>query len=341
MWIKLWLLLALTFGLHAKSAHEHWAEYKKRFIQSDGRIIDRVNGGITHSEAIGYALYFSYAFKDTETFEKVLDWYHNNMPLNRFGLTGWKWGKSSEGEWKMLDNNSAADGDLWIAYSLLLMHERRANAAYKDEAIKRLEAVKKQLLRTAAKQILLLPSEFGFEHNGQLRINPSYYLFQIFDTFSRYDNDPCWKNVINGGINMLESGRYSPLKLNPDWLVVDSTTGTFSPDEKQHRFGYDAIRIPLNIIMSPLSKERKRRLLKPYSDYVTMMRIGGLALGSVDLKEGNISMYSYSFGHLALYRMIERFENPKSELFSEAIEKRIELEKEDYYAYSLYLFTAL
>ena len=43
--------------------------------------------------------------------------------ISRGDLTGflpsWLWGRQQDGNWGVLDANSASDSDLWIAYSLL------------------------------------------------------------------------------------------------------------------------------------------------------------------------------------------------------------------------------
>ena len=34
-------------------------------------------------------------------------------------LPAWLWGKNKDGQWKVLDTNSASDADVWMAYTLI------------------------------------------------------------------------------------------------------------------------------------------------------------------------------------------------------------------------------
>jgi endoglucanase len=185
---KLLLTILLSLPLFAD-----WNEYKDRFIQHDGRVLDKKNGNITHSETIGYTLYFAYRFNDDKTFDKVYHWYKNNLKKNQYGLVSWKWGKKDQHTWGILDHNNATDGDMWIAYDLLLMGQKRVDERLKSEAISLMEAIKKHLVITYGKKRFLLPGKEGFIKQGHIVLNPSYYRFDILEAFSAVDDKGPWK----------------------------------------------------------------------------------------------------------------------------------------------------
>jgi len=321
------LIVLLSVSLYAD-----WNEYKSRFIQDDGRVIDKKNSNITHSEAIGYTLYFAYRFNDDKTFDKVYNWYQNNLIKNRYGLISWKWGKDSNNSWGILDHNNASDGDLWIAYDLLLMAQKRGDDKFKVEALSLIGAIKKHLIIEYHKKLFLLPGKEGFKKSDHIILNPSYYRFDIFEAFSKVDTTGPWKILSRDGEWLLHHTVFSSLKLHSDWITMDENLTT--KPAKTMRFGYDAIRIPLNIIQSTLPT--KIDLLHNYKNYVNMMREGSVPLGVVTLEKGSISLYDFCYGHLAIYDML--LSKP---LFSKKLKRMIQEDKDNYYAYTLYLFTTL
>ncbi len=316
---------------------EVWQTYKSRFIQSDGRVIDHQNGAITHTEGIGYALYFAYRFDDSESFERIFGWYRANMHKNQQGIIGWKWGQHPDGSWGMLSLNNATDGDLWIAYALMLMSQRSDHQEYRQEAHVLLTAIKQHLLRKADAISVLLPGVEGFETAQTLRLNPSYLLLEIFAYLSKNDADPIWNALHVSAQKMLESSVFSALQLHPDWVLFDRQKKQFTLDPQGPYFGYDAIRVPLMILRSDLDDQRKRTLLQPYRQYLEMMR--HTTLGKVELDKGEVSLYDFSGAHLAVYAALCRFFGMDATRFEAELSERMNKTHEDYYAFSLYLFT--
>ncbi len=334
------IFLSITTHLSATADKEAlWRNYKESFIQKDGRVIDYKNSDITHTEGIGYTLYFAQYFNDKKTFSLIYTWYKNNIKKNSAHLPGWKWGKSTDGEWKMLDMNSASDANLWIAYALFLMDKKEENDSYKKEAYTLLENIKKYQIKNIASQTYLLPAENGFINKDILVLNPSYMLFEIFQNIQYFDKDALWKKLIKSSCYLLKKARFSKLALNPDWIQINLKKNSFALDKKKTLFSYDAIRIPLNIMRSSLSKTQKRELLEPYINYVSMMK--EFSLGSVDLDLGKISLYDLSYGHLAIYSKIAKEYNLGLKNLDTELTQRMKKEHENYYAYSLYLFTVI
>jgi endoglucanase len=327
MWNRLLLFLLISTSLHAD-----WAEYKHRFIQKDGRVIDKSNQHITHSEAIGYTLYFAYIYHDDETFERVYTWYKTHLPKNTNGLISWKWGKDKSGNWRILDKNNASDGDLWIAYDLLLMAERKHDLSLQKEARLLIEAIKSHLVIEYQNRLFLLPAKDGYLKQKHITVNLSYYIFTIFEKFKKIDPEGPWDVLLKDGKWLLDQSRFSVLQLPADWINIDENL-TITPS-KNKSFGYDAIRIPLNIMYSSL--ENKSKLMQPYIRYVDMMTAGESILGTVALETGDIHLYDFCFGHLAIYNMIS-----KNKIFTQKLEQLIQSERENYYAYALYLFSII
>ena len=312
-----------------------WNEYKSLFIAKDGRVIDKRNDHITHSEAVGYALYLAFKNKDMKTFDKVYRWYKNNLKKNDFGLIPWKWGKDDQGKWHVLDQNSATDGNLWIAYDNLLMYEHTSDINYKNEAIELIQSIKKHLILRMNGTTYILPAESGYHNQEFIELNLSYYLFFIFDKFKDYDNDLLWTSLKNDGITLLQKAKFTSLELPPDWIKVMKKDNTITFG-RNNSFAYDAIRIPLNIIKSDLPN--KKDLLSAYIRLVEAMKQIKTIFGVIDLKDGTISTHNYAYAHLSVYNMIDYYINDKRSFEKKLTEMRKE-NHDDYYSYSIYLLT--
>jgi len=313
-------------------ANEIWETYKSHFIQDDGRVIDRMNGDITHSEGIGYALFFSQEFGDRQTFEKIYQWMHNNLTINKQGLYGWEWGKKGE-EWGMLDVNNATDGDLWIAYALLKGSQRFKEPLYAKEAQQLLENIRNHTWITVRDQLYLLPAGEGFAKPDGWRINLSYYPLFIFEAFAKVEPDKGWDRLVKDGAQTLQKARYTPFSLHPDWMKLDPD-GKISIDSDGGKFGFEAIRIPLFLVgnRSPELKCLTSGMLK---DYRKLGRFVGKKEGSViasaDLQKETISFKNPSPTFKVVFGLLNK--KTPDEIF-----KEIRNEQTDYYAFSLLLF---
>lgn len=317
------------------SLHASWHEYKASFIAKNGRVIDKINANITHSESIGYAMFLAIQNSDFKSFDMIYNWYKNNLKKNKFGLISWKWGKGTNNLWYILDSNNASDGDLWIAYDNILMYEITKNEMYKNEATGLIKNIKKHLVVEQAGSLYLLPGKFGFISKNSMEINLSYYLFFIFDKFKEYDNDELWSRLKDDGIKLLYKARFTSLQLNADWISIDKYTQRVSLS-KNHSFGFDAIRIPFNILKSKI--KNKNKLLEPYKNYVNSMKAAHSVFGVCDLKSAKINLKGYSYGQLSVYNMLDKYFN-KDESFSSKIKILKGKNIDDYYSYSIYLFT--
>ena len=98
-----------------------WDAFRQGFIQSDGRVIEHEANGRTTSEGQAYAMFFALVSNDLTLFERLLRWTEDNLAHGNLKnhLPGWQWGQNPGGEWRTLDDHSASDADLWMAYALL------------------------------------------------------------------------------------------------------------------------------------------------------------------------------------------------------------------------------
>jgi len=128
------MLLSISGGSRAFAAG-HWPlyeNYARHFVDLDGKVMDPDRNGMVTSEAQSYALFFSLVANDPKRFRTILHWTEANLARGDLSqnLPAWSWGKRPDNSWGVLDENSASDADLWVAYALLEAGRLWGNSAY-------------------------------------------------------------------------------------------------------------------------------------------------------------------------------------------------------------------
>lgn len=244
------LLLLMAWPLFAQACEDWplWRAFNTRFVQGDGRVLaDESAQRYSTSEGQAYALFFSLVANDRETFDRILLWTRANLAGGDLGarLPAWQWGRRADGNWAVVDENSAADADSWLAYTLLeagrLWHEPNFTA----QGNLLLASIRVHLLRDLpGLGVMLLPAHTGFDlEQGGSRLNPSYFPVQLLRVFAKTDPDGSWNAVIDNNLKLLKA--VSMRGFVPDWAAYVPGK-SFQIDVKQGASGsYDAIRVYL------------------------------------------------------------------------------------------------
>lgn len=233
-------------GLSCRSEWPAWEYFKTSFIGSEGRVIDPADARlITTSEGQSYALFFALLNNEQPLFDKLLRWTVDKLAQGDFSrhLPAWLWGQQESGQWGVLDANSAADSDLWIAYNLL--------EAGRLWGVREYTLLGHWLLgQIAAQEIvalpgfgsLLLPGPDGFADAGQWRLNPSYLPPPIVQGIAVHQSRPPWPELAANTTRFLL--QTAPLGVAPDWVVWDGKRWRY-PDTAAQWASYNAIRVYL------------------------------------------------------------------------------------------------
>lgn len=235
-------LAAVFLGLqtaHADDAcqqwHHDWAAFKSAYYDSSGRIIANADAQ-THSEAQAYSLFFALVANDRTHFDHLLRWTDIYLAGGRLGqrLPAWLWGKREDGSWGVLDDNSASDADILLAYTLGEASRLWQQPEYGVLA----RAIARSILRDETRMLpglglLVLPGREGFS-GPPWKLNPSYYpTFALRRLAALHSSD--WKSILQSAYAFLE--RAAPNGIQPDWIWYDKR-GVFEPTKGS----YDAIR---------------------------------------------------------------------------------------------------
>lgn len=223
-----------------------WWLYKAFFVEG-GRVIDRSNGNISHSEGQGYGMLLAVAADDREAFEQIWAWTRRELYVRGDELAAWKWDPAAA-TGHVVDTNNASDGDLLIAWALMRAGEKWGVADHTEAARRIADAIAEKLvLRTADHGVILLPAAKGFgtgeQPDGPV-VNLSYWVFPALADLGRLGSKLPVDALQTSGRKLIEAARFGVGNLPADWLSLGEKTpkpaARFAPN-----FGYEAVRLPL------------------------------------------------------------------------------------------------
>jgi len=272
---KSWLLGLLLLLLSAsggckESQWKLWKSYQSHFIDAEGRVFDPSGDQHTTSEGQAYALFFALAAGDQPCFDHLLGWTRANLAGGDLEnhLPAWLWGKAADGVWKQLDPNSAADADLWMAYTLVEAGRLWNNPTYSYIGLRMASLIaKSEVADLPGFGQMLLPGAVGFHHDNHWMVNPSYLPVFIFDRLAVVDPGGPWGAIGANVPRLLAMGARHGYVM--DWLdyipgdgfypAVLPKPGVPSADQPAAVGSYDAIRVYLWAGM--IADEHKRALV--------------------------------------------------------------------------------
>lgn len=302
---------------------ELWQQFQFKFIDS-GRVIDRENGGISHSEGQGYGMILAAAANDRQSFDELLEWTHNNL-MRDDGLLSWKWEVGSG----ITDPNNATDGDILVAWALLRASRQWSDPRYQNDALQILNTIESKALIEVAGRRYILPGVDGFRKAEGPILNPSYWVYPALDDFADLENGSIWSEVAEAGVWLVQQLEESSYGLAPDWIQL-LPDGVQAAPGFPPRFSWDAIRVPLYLAWGD---EKRHALLDPYRDFWKNSSAGDQIPAWIDVETGEIATYQAPSGIDTLAKSIG---DPMTNLDLVSVEL-----DESYYSSTLLLLTLL
>ncbi|ELM3618049.1 cellulase [Aeromonas sobria] len=289
--LRIWgcLLLWACSLLPARAGCDwpEWQQFKDHYISEEGRVIDPADGRrITTSEGQSYGLFFALVNDDRETFERLLQW--TEVQLARGDLTGflpaWQWGTRSDGSVGVLDDNSAADSDLWIAYSLLEAGRLWQNHSYQSIGTMLLRRIaREEVARLPGLGPVLLPAPRGFSGEGRWTLNPSYLPPQLLARFAAMQGP--WQEMRALLPALLTAT--APRGFAPDWIDWQQASGWQVTEAKGSVGSYDGIRVYLWLGMLSEDDPAREALVRHFHPMLAALTEQGVA-ESVDPLTGAV-----------------------------------------------------
>lgn len=238
------------------AARIEWDHFKARFLTREGRVIDNMNGNISHSEGQGSALLFAVRFDDPDTFRRVLDWTRANLARPSDSLHAWCHRPGEPGG-RPGDRNNATDGDLMIAWALTEAADKWGQPALRALAAAIARDILARMTVEVGERQFLLPGCEGFLDHASVTTNPSYYIYPAFQALRAVAPSPVWAQLEATGLRLSRTARFGRFGLIADWVSV-ARNGSGRPGiapNQPARFSYDACRVPLYMVWGGFGAE--------------------------------------------------------------------------------------
>jgi len=273
-----------------------WNDFKTNYIKPDGRVVAGSSPQFqSFSEGQAYAMVFALIANDSKTFDQLWRWSIANLFNNNVDsrLPAWTWGRTEDGAWKVLDENSASDADIWYAYALLEAGRLWQRKDYAADANKILALVESQsIISLPGLGKMLLPGPFGFTLSpDQWQLNPSYLPIPVLRRLALNNKKGPWSEIaINTG-KMISAS--SPKGFAPDWVnyqAQSADAGKFIVDATKGEIGsYDAIRVYLWAGMTPAKDPLTKSIMNSLVGMNNMIQISGNPPEKVNTLTGSSS----------------------------------------------------
>lgn len=271
------------------SAWPLWTAFVGHFLSADGRVVDHTADARSTSEGQAYALFFALVANDRANFDRILLWTQNNLAQGSLAarLPAWHWGRSTNGQWQIIDSNPASDADLWLAFTLIeagrLWGDRGLSTLGRQIAA-RIAATEVAKLRHKGAVLLPAPRGFGLKDRGGWRLNPSYVPPQLATRLTALAIPGPWAAVAKStlaGIAACSRGGFVA-----DWIAW-TRKGGYGPDPQTGTLGsYDAIRTYLWVGMNAAPGHASAELRKHLRGPLQAWRKGGHVPEKVDVASG-------------------------------------------------------
>ena len=266
-----------------------WTDFKSRYIQEDGCVVDTGNGGISHSEGQGYAMVLAELAGDREMFDRIWRWTDENLAQPDKALFIWRYNPGAANP--LADRNNASDGDMLIAWALTRAAARWQEPSVAGRAAGIRAAIASELVLEQDK-LLLLPAAQGFVHGAGTVLNLSYYIWPALSEFADKEPRGPWEQVIKDGLWLLGQSRFGAHQLPSDWISYRNGNVAGPATGWEPRFGFDAIRIPLYLGLSGWEGQAQP-ILDFWRGYLVR---GAIPPAWVDVMSGAVAEYGLSPG---------------------------------------------
>lgn len=290
---------APTQGSRPCPAAVHWPQwqaFRDHFIQKDGRVLD-ASTAWQHSSSEGqsYAMFFALVANDPETFERLWRWAVNNLARGNIHetLPAWLWGVNDQGQWGVIDDNSASDGDVWFVYDLLEAARLWNRPDYQRDAMALLAQIEqKEVAVLPDFGAMLLPGFRDFVRtDGIWQLNASYLVLPLFRRLALAAPDGPWEEVARNTVKVYQgAGQHGYAADWVGWQVLPGQPGRFIDDPVKGELGsYDAIRTYMWAGVTPEDDPLHDALLQSLHGMARQVRLTGLPPEKIQVSAGTVS----------------------------------------------------
>ncbi|WP_229106813.1 glycosyl hydrolase family 8 [Paenibacillus sp. 1001270B_150601_E10] len=251
-----------------------WNDWKAKYLKpaGTGKYYVKYNDqGQTVSEAHGYGMLFTAIMSGYDTnaktyYDGLYQYYKAHPSQNNPYLMAWKQNSSFQ---NIEGANSATDGDMDIAYSLLLADKQWGSSGainYLQEGKNIINAIMANDVNQT--QWTLRLGDWATSGSYNTATRPSDFMLSHMKAFEAATGDTKWTNVINKTysiMNTIYTNNSSTTGLLPDFVVLNSgvykpASADFLEGANDGNYYYNSCRTPWRITMDYLVSGDNRAL---------------------------------------------------------------------------------
>ena len=227
------------------------AQFFQRYVHSNGEVVRTDQGGDVVSEGEAYALLLADLSGRDDIARSVWQWTATHLQRSD-KLVSWH----ADAHGHILDQQSAADADVLLAYGLLDYRgpdESSMATAGKQIAI----AVLTNETTTVDGRLTLVAGPWA---TGSATVDPSYWMPSIFRALATSTGDKRWATLAATSVQELGQLTQNGNQLPPDWAHVDNgrLVAAGAPGTSdQPQYGMDAERVPVWLALDCSSSGRR------------------------------------------------------------------------------------
>ena len=223
------------------------------YVEPDGRVVRRDQGGDTVSEGQAYAMLLAAAIGDREIFDRTWTWAADHLRRDD-GLLSWHWDDG-----RVQDVQSAADADLDAARALVVAARRFEEDGYLTQARGLAAAILEHETVDSSHGPVLVAGPWAATPSATM--NPSYFSPRAFAALGAATGDGAWQETADAAASVVED-LLDREALPPDWATL-AGDGAVTPAAQpgsgaDSRYGFDAVRVPLRF--AEACDDRGRRI---------------------------------------------------------------------------------
>ncbi|HEX4362963.1 MAG TPA: glycosyl hydrolase family 8 [Solirubrobacteraceae bacterium] len=214
-----------------------------RYLEADGRVVRRDQGGDTVSEGQSYAMLLTAATGDEARFTSIWSWTKANLQRPD-GLLSWSWHDG-----RISDPQPATDADLDAAQALVLAGRRFSQPQLTADGQRIGRAVLAGETATDGQGRRLLVAG-PWAVSGEI-VNPSYFSPRAYSALAATGDEPAWHALHEQALSST-ADLLSQSPLPPDWAraqsalhaqAIASPGGAAGPPS----YGFDAARVAIRM----------------------------------------------------------------------------------------------
>lgn len=212
------------------------------WVDDDGRVVRRDQGGDTVSEGQAYGLLAAVVADDESAFGAIWRWTEDEL-MRDDGLLAWRWADGA-----VVDDEPASDAELDAARALVLAGERFGRDDLDADGVALADGILDRLTIQTALGRVMLPGLWAADRDA-VPYNPSYASPAAFAVLGERTGDPRWTELAAGS-DAATTALLAAADLPPDWAQIQPD-GTISPlpgplgEGPEVQYGFDAQRVML------------------------------------------------------------------------------------------------